>query len=206
MASKRLYYINKITNFLLQTSSDNIKVMDITNSIGVSKKTLYNHFDSKQQLIESLVDVYLKKRIEELDKAMKNGLSPIRLLIRIANIAETTLSDCKHLLTQGGISSNAETLSIIFLKHKEYLLKIVNFSFNKGIKLKIFESDIDALIASQIYLSGLSVLFRSDCILKPNMNSTQEFNTILYHLIKGNCSPSGLNTLRELVDIRVVVA
>ena len=52
MKSKKHYYIDLVSKVIRDSASANLKVEEIATSIGVSKKTLYNHFDSKQQLME----------------------------------------------------------------------------------------------------------------------------------------------------------
>ena len=65
MKSKKIYYVEKITQILLNSATGNLKVEEIVEQLGVSKKTLYNHFDSKMHLVESVIDYHLMHKIGE---------------------------------------------------------------------------------------------------------------------------------------------
>lgn len=203
MKSKKIYYVEKITQILLNSATGNLKVEEIVEQLGVSKKTLYNHFDSKMHLVESVIDYHLMHKIGEIRANLSSEPDPISSLIMVGNVIKKTYNDVNFLIEQSGLSTKKDALLQVYLKHLDNLVEIAQFLIKKGTSLFIFESDLNTLLASQMYLSGLSIITRSNCLLKPSFETQQQQNNVIYYLLKGYCTPIGLKKLREWVDIRV---
>jgi AcrR family transcriptional regulator len=203
MKSKRLYYLERIAQILFDSSEPDLKVEQIAGKLGVSRKTIYNHFDSKRSLVEEVVDFHLMRKIGELRKSISQVQSPISSLVTVGRIVRVAYNDVVFLAKQSGISLQEEILSKVYHKHLEDLVEITQFLFRKGVGMQIFESDINTLAASQIYLSSLSVVNRHSCLLKASFETTAQQNTLFYYLLKGYCTGVGLILLREMVDIKI---
>lgn len=206
MKSRRFYYINAITKLLLESAVSVLTVENIAASIGVTKKTLYNYFESKQQLMECIMDTYLRHKIEEIRAELAKGQNPINLLVNLGTYVGVIYSDCLRIMSPKGDFTSRSSMHDIFVIHKNNLLDITQITFKKGISHKIFESDIDEKLASMLYLSGLQTLFRSDSHSYTMSLSQQQRNTMLFYMIKGSCTPKGLGLLRQTIDMKVVMA
>ncbi len=204
MRSKKLYYIDLVSKVILDSTSVNLKVEEIAASIGVSKKTLYNHFDSKQQLMECVMDSFLKRRIDETRLDASKAASPIAALVAIGRNVSILLYDFSNHPAIKGEMIDAIALQRITAERRQEILELVIHLFKKGIRTGIFESDIDAALASKLYLSSIEMLSReneakAECLLTEN-----RLNKVMYYMLKGNCSSIGLGGLREVLDLRVV--
>jgi len=204
MKSRRLYYINRITQLLLETSNPKMKVDEIASNLGITKKTIYNYFDSKQQMIECVIDTYLKNWIEELRKEARSGSNPISFLIHIGQNIGSTFRDCEQLLEQKGGAIKENQMLEIFSERRKELVELLVHTYNKGIREGLLESDVDPELASQVYLSGVETIYMNNGLVSANIISRHQISQVLFYMIKGGCTPTGLNVLREKVDIRVM--
>lgn len=204
MKSRRLYYINRITQLLLETNTPKMKVDDIASNLGITKKTIYNYFDSKQQMIECVVDTYLKNKIVELKKEARFGSNPISFLIHIGQNIGSTFRDCEQLLEQKGGVIKENPMHEIFLERRKELVELLIQTYNKGIRDGFIELDVDPELASQVYLSGVETIYMQNGLVSANIISRHQISQVLFYMIKGSCTPTGLNVLREKVDIRVM--
>lgn len=205
MKSRRLHYISRITNLLIETNNPKMKVDEIATRLGITKKTIYNYFDSKQQLFECVLDSYLKSKIEETKENLNHYSNPISSLIYIGHSIGPVFRDCTPLYEQKiGVVKTNPMLNIFFQRRQD-LVDIVKRIFIKGIREELFESDIDIEIACQVYLSGIETLYRPNGLLCSKKISSHQISQVLYYMLKGNCTRIGLSVLREKVDIKVIV-
>jgi AcrR family transcriptional regulator len=204
MKSKRLYYIDRITTMFLTSSNLNMKVDEIAASIGVTKKTLYNYFDSKQHLMESIVDSFLRRKIEEVRSSVLQSSNPMQLLVMVGRGMHSLFQDYPNLIGQVENFFDERSMQHVFTERRKELLDVVMLTFRKGVRQGAFESDIDVELASQLYLSGLEMVCRNAGVLHPMIATEQQLNQILFYMIKGSCTLKGLGLLREVVDIRVM--
>ena len=75
-------------NVFIENGFRNVSMDDISRSLGISKKTLYQYVDNKVDLLKK-INLYIKsliiKRIEELDKTDLNAIDVLLEMSKIAN-------------------------------------------------------------------------------------------------------------------------
>lgn len=204
MKSKKHYYIDLVSKVIRDSASANLKVEEIATSIGVSKKTLYNHFDSKQQLMECVMDSFLKRRIDETRLDASKAASPIAALVAIGRNVSILLYDFSNHPAIKGEMIDAIALQRITAERRQEILELVIHLFKKGIRTGIFESDIDAALASKLYLSSIEMFSHWHEANAEGLLAGSRLNKVMYYMLKGNCSSIGLGGLREVLDLRVV--
>lgn len=204
MKSKRHYYIDRVSEMILDASSVNFKVDEIASSIGVPKKTLYNHFDSKQQLMECVMDSFLKRRIDKIRLDASKTASPIAALVVIGRNVSTLLRDFSSHPAIKGAMIDAAAAQRITDERRGEILDLVVHLFTKGIRTGVFESDIDAALASKLYLSSIEMFSHRHEANAEGLLAGSQLNKVMYYMLKGNCSSIGLGGLREVLDLRVV--
>lgn len=203
MKSKRFYYINKISEVFIQYGISNLTVDEVADKIGVTKKTLYNYFESKQQMVESFLDYISMKQKTEISSVLSKNTNPIETLIMMTK-SIFNLSQTYHKRLEADIMPRyQESLQNIIYKRRSELLEFITFNFNKGVHLGLFESDIDIQLTSRYYLFEMENLFLSQYRFMPLVNGENEIDQLLYYQLKGMCTPRGQLALRESINFKV---
>lgn len=203
MKSRKLYYISRFTPLFLRSGGSRLKVEEIAASIGITKKTLYNHFESKQQLIECIIDEYLKSKELEIRKILHESTNPIAVLVEIGSLFAATHRDCSQLITSRTELALVPPMQQIILKHRTNFIELIQLTFKKGIASDLFEKDLDTDTTSQMYITMMEAAFQDQRYLQLPPINNQQHNKMLYYLIKGCCTPNGLAVLRGAIDIKV---
>lgn len=189
---------------ILDTANVNFKVDEIASSIGVTKKTLYNYFDSKQQLLECVVDSYLKRGIDEIrTEAATIGL-PIASLVAVGRkVSALQHSLARHPAITRELVDAASAQRIVGERREELLAVVVHF-FAKGSRTGVFDDDLDAVLAGKLFLSGVEAAAHRRFATADGRTVEGELSKVMYYMLKGCCSSDGLLSLREALDLRVV--
>lgn len=203
MKSKRLHYTNKIAEVFMKYGISTLTVDEIADKIGVTKKTLYNYFESKQQMVESFLDYISMRQKSEISGVLSKNMSPIETLVAITK-SIYNLSQTYHRRLEADIMPKyQENLQNIIYKRRGELLEFINFNFNKGVHLGLFENDLDIELTSKYYLFEMENLFLSQYRFMPLIKGENEIDQLLYYQLKGVCTPSGQVLLRNSINFRV---
>lgn len=112
--------IKKTINLFLKKGYDKTTIQDIIDEVGVSKGAFYHYFKSKEDILETISDEYVKKSIKIIDEVLNDeNLSAIQKL----NKAIKT--------TQLHKKSNKERVVVRSSFEKENNLKLEKKIFNK---------------------------------------------------------------------------
>ena len=203
MKSKRFYYISKISEVFLKYGISNLTVEMVADKIGVTKKTLYNYFESKQQMVESFLDYLSMKQKKEITDFISKDSSPVEVLVRVTKSIYNNSLFYHNKLENDINPRYQESLQNIIYKRRGELLEFISFNFHKGIRLGHFESDLDVELASKFFLFGMENLFLSHYRFTPLIKGEKEIDQVLYYQLKGMCTPQGLVHLRKSVNFKI---
>ena len=116
----------------------------VVERLGISKKTLYDYFPSKEALVEAVLDRFLSRieqQIKELHAA--HAADPLLAIIATANFAYHTLSGFNPLLFQE-LPRLAPTLQDkLFARIRTLIQKNLHANLHAGIQQGLFRKDLD---------------------------------------------------------------
>ncbi|MCX7955317.1 MAG: TetR/AcrR family transcriptional regulator [Bacteroidales bacterium] len=169
----KLSYIEKICNLFFKYGIRNITTDFIAKEIGISKKTLYEAFHSKEQIVEEAINFIINKQefhktYNDLNINYENLNAIDQILIVIKNLAELNQKINPIFFIE--LEKYFPHLFSKFIKFKKELLrnKIIE-NLKKGKKEDLYRKEINEEIISVLYLSFIEKI-------NPN-NFTEYFGT-----------------------------
>ncbi len=172
---------------------------DIANEIGVSKKTIYQHFDNKTKLVEATTMHLFEIISHGIDCICALDKNPIEELFDIKSFVMQHLKDEKSSPQYQLQKYYPKIAATLKAKQFEVMQDCVKENLEKGVKNNLFRSDINIDFISRIYFNCMVSLKDQDLFPLHNfsMNMLME-NYLEYHL-RGICTPKGLDILIKLL-------
>ena len=128
---------------------------DLAQSMSISKKTIYQFFKNKNQLISSCTESIQKQLVETFKEIRKNADNPIVELFEIKKEAMKIIGNTETALQFQLQKFYPEIYEEI--KNREFNLFKDNFqeSLKRGIKSEYFRKEINIDFVTRIYLNGM---------------------------------------------------
>src|SRR5574338_757430 len=160
-----------------------VSMDDIAAQLGMSKKTVYQYFNDKDELVDAAVDEEVKKgqrdcmecfgkardAVEEIFLTMEN------IVEQFHNMNPTVLYDLEkfHYISYRKL-----------LKHKnEFLLEVIRKNIKRGIKEELFRPEINADILSRFRLESMMIAFNLDVFPPRKYNLAEVTVEIIEHYL-----------------------
>ena len=150
--------INEVFNLSLIHGLKKLTVSEIAASLKISKKTIYEYFESKDEIIENVIDLYISKNYDQLNQQLQNCSTPIE-----------ELKICCYLFLPSPYEfykKNKDEIHLFYPKRYTQLQELINFKTNKiidiykkGISEGLFSEKINPLA---ITLMAKSFLDKED--------------------------------------------
>lgn len=83
--------INGSDNLFSRYGIKSITMDDIAVSLGISKKTIYQHFKDKNELVLNVIQVHMKKEKEDLDQISKDSSNAIEEIYLVSQYLKAML-------------------------------------------------------------------------------------------------------------------
>ena len=184
-----------------QVGIRSVSVDDICHELGMSKKTFYVYFPSKDDLVQAILHKHEQKVAHDLDNALAKR-SITQVIVEWAKIAQSTQ---KQDLKTPAMMYDLEKYDPQLLKKKKKVMretaeKILVQFLGKGISEGIFRVEIDVDVVAMMFLD---MQYRLLDLMTGGQMTKEEVHRIGHQrmdiLMRGILSESGLVRLREKV-------
>jgi len=146
---------------------------DVAASSGVSKKTLYKHFENKADLVETLyrrlihhVEVKIRQVLEQADDAVAEFLNVSRLILKFsAFFPPAVIRQLKQ--------DNVEVYSELRLFRTQFLPVILSYNIERGKGRGLYKPDVNSNIIAHLSLSQLTA-YNKDITLLGHQHSGKD--------------------------------
>jgi AcrR family transcriptional regulator len=164
---------------------------DIARKIGISKKTLYELFKDKDELVLECIKYMLNDNQAQTEKALKNSINAIDQAINILMIMEKMIRGMNpvcYLDLQRFYPSAAKYLN----DHKDsFMFQCISDNLKQGIQEGFYREDIDIEIISRFRMESALIVFQYDLFPQETYDIVKVNTQIFAHYIYGIASSKG---------------
>lgn len=184
--------IDKISTLFKEYGIKSIVMDDIAKELRISKKTLYKHFENKDDVVYKVAQFEIKNEFNELKK----------LCIRHEHVIDELLIISKYIIQRNFSINSSLIFSMtkfypliwegIMRKRKELILNLIKQNIQKGIEQNIYRIDINFNVISIFYSFLLDI--KSIEMYNDEFKDGFEkaFNLIFMYHIRGIATQNGI--------------
>jgi AcrR family transcriptional regulator len=175
----------KAHELFMQYGIRSVSMDDIANSLGMSKKTLYQNFVDKDELVDGVVDGHIAImqtecgdcRKEAKDAVHEIFLTMENIIQQLSNMNPMVLND----LAKFHFSSYQR-----FKEHKDkFLAKVIRENIEWGIREELYRSEIDTDVMSKFRLESMMIPFNISLFPPGKYNLADISGQIIEHFVYG---------------------
>ena len=192
--------LEKATEMFLNLGFKSVTMDDLAHNMGISKKTIYAHFNNKTELVQGCTLHVFELISQGIDHICSLNKNPIEELYQIKKFAMQHLKDERsspQFQLQKYYPRIYETLKE---KQFEIMKSCVFENVKKGIALGIYRENLNIDFVSRIYFSGVTSI--KDCRLFPGelFPARHLMDEYLEYHLRGIVTPKGRKILNELIN------
>ncbi|MEY8020203.1 TetR/AcrR family transcriptional regulator [Muriicola sp. SD30] len=196
MREKILY---KATDLFLSLGFKSVTMDDLAHEMGISKKTIYSHFDNKTKLVEACTLELFNTVSQGIDAICSLQKNPIEELYEIKKFAMKHLKDEKaspQFQLQKYYPKIHKTLR---MKQFELMQNCVVDNVKRGIDMGIYRSSLNINFIARIYFSGVTSIKDHTLFPEDEFPQSQLMDDYLEYHLRGIVTPQGRKILNEII-------
>lgn len=164
---------------------------DISERLGCSKKTLYNYFKNRKDLVLKVISSDMKKHENEIFKVLNENLHPIEEIFKLNKIAISKLKTI-HPSAQYELKKYyPKSWEIFDKKNKQLSYKVSINNLKKGINEGCYRKEINPELMSKIFSERIDLIFNGTVFNSNDTSFTDVFNEMMSHHILGIVNDKG---------------
>ncbi|MFN4993851.1 MAG: TetR/AcrR family transcriptional regulator [Bacteroidota bacterium] len=179
-----------------------ITMDDISRELGVSKKTLYQHFEDKYDLVDRCVDHQIIDMNCNCDELMEHSEDPISAMLSISDF----IGNAIRILNPSAMFDLKKYFKPAWDKlqanRKNHIYNLVIKNLENGRKKGLYRKEIDPEITCRIFVYLIGFITDPEHYDRQEMDfKTLHLEMTKYHL-RAICTPKGIELLEEKLTHR----
>lgn len=192
--------LEKATEMFLTKGFKAVTMDDIATELGISKKTIYQHFASKPELIEKALAEINNKFLNQLETTLKRDEEAIPELLAAYN----DINDIFLIDSSGCFYQLTKYYPKLAQKQKKYhekkYVKHIERNLEKGIREGVYRPEVDVEYVARFYIASLVAIEDLDYFPESEYSHSEVHCLHLEYHIRSIATEKGVKIYKDLTQ------
>lgn len=178
-----------------------ITMDDIARELGISKKTIYQHFKDKNELVHILIQEMLEMNMKMMDSRTANAANAVEEVFLVVTHLQEMLSKTNPMIFYDLHKYHPESWSLFkdfrFSYMKDCILKNITWGIEEG----YFRPEIKAEILALLRLEQVDMIFNQIVFPAGKFTMLEVMTEVTEHYLYGLCTLKGHKLINKYKHI-----
>ncbi|HKL32825.1 MAG TPA: TetR/AcrR family transcriptional regulator [Tangfeifania sp.] len=200
MEEKKHYILEKVGEMYIRYGIRAVTMDDVAAEFGISKKTLYQFFKDKKNLVEQVIDYFLDK--STLDFCSSESSNAIDQILAMRNHVAQILKQFNNTLEFDLKRSYPALYEKVHAIKRKRIYEYTVKNINHGIKGGFFRSELDAEFIAKLQVGRMLYTLNPDngVFDVSEMASIKLFDQVMDYHMHAICTEKGINYYRKQLN------
>ncbi len=192
--------LHKATEMFLDIGFKSVTMDDLAEEMGISKKTIYTHYENKTKLVEASTFHLFDKICTGIDAICENTPNPIEELYHIKRFVMLHLKNEKSSPQYQLKKYYPKIFANLTWKQFEVMHESVSENLQRGIDQGIFRKDLDVDFVARMYFNGMSGIKDDQLFPRETYAANELMEHYLEYHLRAIVTEKGLETLNHFIQ------
>lgn len=206
----QFYMKQKITSTATKIFFDkgvrSVTLDDLCSDIGISKKTLYQHFTNKEELIRYVIRSFMKKTVEEIYFLMEGAPNSIEAFWGIASHVYLMMSKISPKLIMEVKKYYPEMWTDVQNLKRMSIENMAFQNLKRGMSEGLYRSDINPDMVMRFYLTILLNMNDEEIFPMASTDPAEIYRIFINYHIRSIATPKGYAMFEKLKNKEVAIS
>ena len=189
--------LEKAVHLFMRYGVKSVSMDDLARELGISKKTLYQYFDTKETLLLRTLEFNQSCELGEIQKIKARVDNALQEVVEIARMVVSQLQQMSPSLIFDLKKYHPEAWKILEEMQLTHVYSLIKENLERGIAQGLYRSDFDLEVMARFYLSSFHTLLDEKNFPPQEFSRGKVFQEFIRHYLRGIVSPLGLKYLEK---------
>ena len=195
----KVQIIQKTAELHFKYGIKNVTMDQIANELCISKKTIYQNFSNKLELVKQVIDYIFEQVQTQIDQVYLMKLNPYEELMMIESIIKEMLDKFRyppHLQLKKYYPEIAKNL-----EEKKFasMMEFLEHNLKKGIKLEYYKKDLNIEFVKRLFYAGSMSVIDEHIFPSELFDKKQTMNYFYSFFMTSISTKKGRKKLKEII-------
>jgi AcrR family transcriptional regulator len=189
--------IQQARDLFVRLGIRSVSMDDIAGQVGMSKKTLYQHFADKDELVEKVVELEIGRMQTECNLCSSSAENAVEEIFKTMEMMMQHLRDMNPMVLFDLHKFHIHAFGK-FMEHKnKFLLDIISNNLRRGMEEGFFRQDIRVDILAKFRLESMMLAFNMDAFPPAKYNVAEVTLAMIENFLYGLATESGYKRIEQ---------
>lgn len=189
--------LEKANELFMQFGIRSVSMDDIANGLGMSKKTLYQHFADKDSLVGAVVDLHIAGMETDCGQCKLQATDAVHEIFNTMELLMHEFSNMNPMVLYDLEKFHFKAYQRFRAHQDSYLKGIVHENLEWGIRDGIYRPDIHVDIMAKFRMESMMLPFNMALFPPGRYNLAETTNILLEHFLYGVATPKGYELIEQ---------
>lgn len=172
---------------------------DIARQVGISKKTIYQHFTDKDDIVLQVMTSHLDRDQHDITCMVNEAVDPIHELLSMSEMMRKSINQVNP-STLIDIQRHYPKAWAVFLDFKEkHILTSLLRNMRTGVERELYRNDLDMDVMARLRIESVQLAFDDRVFPNARTNVLAIQEQLLHHFIRGLLTEKGFILYNQYV-------
>ncbi|MEL6717224.1 MAG: TetR/AcrR family transcriptional regulator [Bacteroidota bacterium] len=179
-----------------------VSMDDVASKLGISKKTIYQYFDNKDDLVQQVTLDFIQKDLTVFNEIREQSSNSIEQLLNFAQYLMEIIRKVSPSLMYDLHKYHKDSWCKMEEMHKQYIYSTIKENIERGQAQDIYRKEMDAEIAARLYVATSYAVMEEDIFPMKEFKKDQVIQEFIHQFVHGWASDKGLELWKEYVEAK----
>lgn len=198
MNAKKIELLQKAGAIFMRYGIKSVTMDEMASQLGISKKTLYQHFNDKNDLVNQVLQGKINLDKQACCYAENQSLNAIDEMIQTSHFLMDAFSNINPAVFFDLKKYHQDTWMMLEKHKKEFVYDIIKTNIERGKREELYLKDLDADLMARFYLIGIDSIMSDHIISLKEYRFDRLIKEIIQFQIRGMVNEKGLHYFNSL--------
>lgn len=189
--------LESVAGMFLKYGVRSVSMDDIAHELGISKKTIYQHFDDKEDLVNQVTLLVLKERQTEFDLISEEADNAIEELSKMSRCIRKEFTEMNPSLMFDIQKYHPAAWGLFMAHEKEVIEESIIRNLKQGVAQGYFRSEVDVAVLAKLRVQQIHMSFDGKLFPQKEFDFTEVQMQMFDHYVHGLLTQDGLTLYRK---------
>jgi TetR/AcrR family transcriptional regulator, cholesterol catabolism regulator len=191
MEEKVFSIVEKVSELYQHYGIKSVTMDDVARHLCISKKTLYEYFTDKEDLVKNVVSVNHEKVDGLFSEVVKKNRNAIEELLEVYNLIHNMYRDYNPSMEYDIRKYYPDLSNRIKKDRRKRLLETIYRNLTKGKKEGFYRKELNTKIVAKLHVLRIENMLENELFTVEEITSFKVFHEIFLYHVYGILSPKG---------------
>ena len=200
MEEKKLHILKNVGKLYLKFGIRSVTMDDVASEFGISKKTLYQYFADKEELVSQVLSYYFKNPIFDFNR--KDGGNAIDRHFALRHHISSILKYFNNNMEYDLKKLYPQLHSMVYKFKRERIYNSTIINIKEGIEQGLFRPDLDAELIAKLQVGRMlyTLNVNNEVFTETEVASLELFDKVTSYHMHAICTAKGIKYYKEQLN------